>query len=142
MSLNCVTLNEDLEKLQKMHNSFTDTDKHSLNIRSTIDKLRYHLTEFYKYKIKSLSLKSNNDTEILKNMYFTLFFDYHFKVEPGTGPISISKMRIIFRSWLITQPRTIFDKLGFADMLERIRIICDNNSTDTMLWGIKERNYE
>jgi P4 family phage/plasmid primase-like protien len=75
-----------------------------------------------------------------ENDAFMLFFTETYVKDTVATPITAKDVRSHFNTWKKTQPKTL--ELKVATVLERMKLECGNNSTDTQVWGIRIADYE
>jgi phage/plasmid-associated DNA primase len=70
-----------------------------------------------------------------QNDLFTQFYDENFVREDGAGPVKSTEVRSIFREWKKMLGRAC--ELKEHQIMERMKHICGNGSTEKEFWGIR-----
>lgn len=70
-----------------------------------------------------------------ENDMFSQFFAENFVKEIGAGPVTAKEVRNIFRDWKKALGRSC--DLKDAQIMERMKVVCANGSTEKEFWGIR-----
>lgn len=112
-----------IRNLATLHNTFTDTDKQSMAIRGTIDKLRQQLSTV-------------NNGAVDPDIMFAAFLDVTFERNTTADPIARKKFNELYWDWLRVQydAKWLF---SLKQAAEHMKKYCGGDSTLDVFYNVR-----